>query len=89
MINKNQVGLAVGLFLAIIHAVWSLLIAVIPTQFQSFLNWVFQLHSLVPYWNLTAFNLLNAIILVIVTFIMGYIFGWVFAWCHNLMHKKK
>jgi len=89
MIDKNKVGLTFGLFLAVVHAVWSLAVAVIPNELQSFLNWVFGLHALEPVFKLTSFNLVNAIILVILTFVIGYIFGWVFAFLHNLLHKKK
>lgn len=88
ILNKNKIGLVVGIFLAIVHIVWSLAVLIIPIQLQTFLNWIFVLHALQPYWVITAFNFVNAILLAVMTFIMGYIFGWVFAWCHNLMHKK-
>ncbi|MFA5019883.1 MAG: DUF5676 family membrane protein [Candidatus Pacearchaeota archaeon] len=87
--NKNKLGLAVGILFAIIHAVWALAVLIIPGALQSFLNWVFKLHSLEPIWIITSFNFLNAIFLVVVTFIIGFIIGWVFAWVHNLLHKKK
>ncbi len=86
--NKNKSGLIVGLFLALVHAVWAVIIAVIPAQMQSFLDWVFKLHFIEPVWKLTTFNFLNAIFLVIVTFIAGYIFGWVFVWVYKLIGKK-
>ena len=89
MIDKNKIGLAVGFFMALAHAVWSLCVAVIPSYLQTFLDWVFKLHAIEPVWILTAFNFMNAILLVIVTFIFGYIVGFVFAWLHNLVHKKK
>ncbi|MBS3088521.1 hypothetical protein J4402_01955 [Candidatus Pacearchaeota archaeon] len=88
MIDKNKCGLALGLFFAIVHAVWALAVAIIPGSLQSFLDWIFALHFVAPVWSLTAFNFVNAILLVIVTFITGYILGWVFAWAHNLCHKK-
>ena len=88
MIDKNKVGLTLGLFFAIVHAVWALSVAVIPNILQSKLDWIFNLHFIEPVWKLTAFNFVNAIILVVVTFIVGYILGWVFAWAHNLFHKK-
>jgi len=89
MLDKNKIGLALGLFLAVVHAVWALMVAIIPGPLQSSLNWIFVLHSLEPIWILTPFNFLNAILLVIVTFILGYIFGWVFAWVHKVVHKGK
>jgi len=86
--NKNKIGLALGFLLAIVHAVWSLAVLIIPSQLQAFLNWVFKLHALLPVYTITAFNIVNAILLVILTFVVGYILGWVFAWCHNRVHKK-
>ena len=88
MIDKNKTGLTLGLFLAVVHAVWALAVAVIPGPLQASLDWIFNIHFLEPIWKLTAFNLINAIFLVIITFVIGYIFGWVFAWLHNLHHKK-
>ena len=89
MLDKNKTGVSLGLFLALIHAVWALCVAIIPGTLQTFIDWIFKLHSIEPVWVLTSFNLLNAILLVIVTFVIGYVFGWVFAWAHNLLHKKK
>jgi len=86
--EKNKVGLVVGLFLAIVHAIWALTVAIIPNQLQSFLDWIFNIHFLVPVWKITEFNFMNAIFLVIMTFVIGFIVGWVFAWLHNLLHKK-
>ena len=87
-LNKNKIGLMVGAFFAIAHAVWALIVAVTPGTLQKFIDWVFDVHFLEPVWVLTTFNLLNAIFLVILTFVCGYIFGWVFAWIHNCVDKK-
>lgn len=75
----NKIGLAFGTFFAIIHAVWSILVATIPAGFQDFLDWVFMLHSLKPLYILTPFNLANGVVLIIITFVFGYAFGWCFA----------
>lgn len=87
MFNKNKIGLIVGLFFAVVHAIWAFFVAVMPSSLQSFLNWVFVLHSLHPYWIITAFNFLNALFLLVVTFIFGYLFGYLFAGIWNWMHK--
>ena len=86
--DKNKIGLIVGLFFAIVHAVWALMVAIIPSTLQSFLNWIFELHFILPIWILTAFNFVDALTLVIITFISGYIFGWVFAAVYNWFVKK-
>jgi hypothetical protein len=65
-----------GLVLAIVHAVWALTIALIPQTFQAFLNWIFDIHFLVPIYQLTDFNLVKAILLTVITFICGYVVTW-------------
>jgi hypothetical protein len=89
MLDRNKFGLTVGLFMAVIHAVWALTVAIIPGALQSFLDWIFNVHFLQPIWILTTFNFGKAILLVIITFVIGYILGWIFAWLHNFHHKKK
>jgi len=89
MLDKNKIGLALGLFMAVAHAVWALLVAIIPGPLQSSLNLIMDLHFIVPYWTIKSFDFFSAIGLVIVTFVLGYIFGWVFAWAHTVVHKNK
>ena len=88
MINKNQLGLTIGCLFAVIHAVWALIIAIMPATMQTFLDWIFELHFLKPVWIITSFNILNALFLIIVTFIFGWIFGWIFAALWNWAGKK-
>ena len=78
-LNKNKIGLALGTFIALMHAVWSLIVAVIPAQLQKFLDWVFVLHHIKPMYVLLPFNIANAALLVVLTFVVGYVFGYVFA----------
>ncbi len=87
-LNKNQIGLILGIFIALMHLIWAILVWIIPTYVQSFFNWIFELHAIEPIYNITTMTLLNAIMLVIMTFISGYIFGWVFAWVWNMRAKK-
>ena len=87
-INQNKAGLAAGAFIALVHAIWAIVIAIIPNQFQSFLDWIFKLHFISNGWQLTAFNFIDAILLVFITFIIGYIFGWVLAGVCNMVVKK-
>lgn len=84
----NKIGLIVGVFLAVIHLIWALLVLIIPAFLQSFLDWVFNIHFIKPVWVLTAFNLMDAIFLVVLTFIAGYIIGALFACIFNWLHKK-
>ena len=86
-LNKNRVGLILGTFFALIHALWAISIAIIPVTLQNFLNWIFKVHFLNPIWVITAFNFVDAILLVIITFICGYVFGWIFAAVWNTLKK--
>ncbi len=86
--SKNTLGLIVGSFLALFHAVWSLAVAIMPAALQSFMNWVLTIHHIsLPMTIITPFVLANAVMLVIFTFVMGYICGWVLGWLHELLSK--
>lgn len=88
MLDKNKTGLILGVFFAIVHAVWALAVAAIPVTLQNFLDWIFKVHFLQSVWILTSFNFLDAVMLVVITFVCGFVFGWVFAWVWNMIHKK-
>lgn len=77
--TKNTLGLVVGLFFAIVHAVWSVAVALVPGPLQTFINWVLALHHVSLVMVIMPFVLSNAITLVILTFVVGYIFGWLIA----------
>lgn len=86
--NKNKVGLVVGVFLAIMHAIWMLSIMIMPATIQTFMNWIFILHALEPILTITSIQIVNACLLVIVAFVAGYVYGWVFAALWNWIVKK-
>jgi len=88
-LNNNQIGLIAGIFFALMHAVWAFFVAVMPGLLQQFIDWIFVLHSIEPVWVITSFNLLNAILLIVLTFVIGYVLGWVFAAIWNWNKKSK
>jgi len=89
--NKNQLGLAFGGLFAIIHAVWSLLIA--TGYGQTVIDWIFGMHMISSGFAIMPFKLTNALILVIFTFVIGYVFGWLLAaiwnWAGSTCKPKK
>jgi hypothetical protein len=88
--SRNKIGLTLGLFLAIFHAIWSVFVAIIPMGVQNFMNWVLNLHHInIPFYIITPFMIGNAILLIVITFIFGYIFGWVVGLARDLVMKKK
>ena len=76
-LSNNKVGLIVGIFSALMHALWSVLVASVPGLLQQFLDWMYVLHSLKPIWVITSFDLMNSILLIALTFVTGYALGWV------------
>ncbi len=76
--NKNQVALAFGGIIALIHAIWVLAIAITPEGVKAFIDWILGLHFLAIPFTITPFAIGPAVTLVVMTFIYGYIIGWVF-----------
>jgi len=83
-LNKNQTGLAIGLFAALVHLVWLVAVAI---GVQKAVDWILLLHSIRLDLTLTNVVLLNAVLLIIIAFIGGYIVGWVFAAIYNWAGK--
>ncbi len=85
-LNRNQVGLTVGIFFAALHAIWALLIEL--NLGQSVIDWVFPLHFINSIYTVTDFSLANAAMLVIMAFATSYIMGWLFAALYNWVAIK-
>lgn len=83
----HKVGLVVGAFFGIVHAIWA---AVVALGFaQTFMNWIYSLHFLNNPFVVAPFDIGVAITLVIVTFIVGYILGQIFTSVWNYLLKQK
>ena len=85
-LNKNKVSLATGGFLGLVHALWSILVAL--GFAQPLLNFIYSLHFLNNPFSVSSFDLSKALLLVVVTFIVGYVAGWVFTTIWNMIIKK-
>lgn len=87
---KLKVGataLVFGTVVALMHAVWMLMVFL--GFGQTYLDWIFGLHLLSNPFTVLPFNFVSAVVLVIFTFVVGYVMGWVFAWIWNGLHKGK
>ena len=80
-LNQKQVALTLGTFLALMHLVWAILVAVGVAQ--SLVNWSIGLHMMSFQFTVGAFSLVSAIELIVVAFIIGSIVGFVFATIWN------
>jgi hypothetical protein len=85
-INKNKTGIVVGLLIGLWHLTWSLLVAFGVAQ--AVINWIFRLHFIQPPYTITAFNLVTAVTLIVVTSIIGFVMGWLFGAIWNWLHSS-
>jgi hypothetical protein len=84
-LNPQKVALAVGGFIAAVHLVWSVIVAL--GWGQGLVSFIFKLHMIAPAPIVGAFSIGNAVGLIIVTGIVGSIAGFVFATIWNKVHK--
>lgn len=87
-LEAKKTGLVFGCFLALFHLVWSIAILITQTGVQGFIDWILGLHRITMPFTILPFNLMSAILLVVVTFVVGYIMGYVFAALWNWQVKK-
>lgn len=76
-----RTGLIFGLFLALFHAAWAVLVML--GWAQSFLNFVFWVHFIAPPYRVEAFEAGRAAILVGFVFATGAVMGWAIALLWN------
>ncbi len=84
-LNPSRVGLVAGSFLGLFHLGWSILVAVGIAQ--PLLDIIFKLHMIAPVYSVSDFNIVTAILLVVVTFVFGYIGGVVLGVLWNYLHR--
>jgi hypothetical protein len=72
--NPHSFGLVFGIFLAVWHALWSLLVW--TGAAQPLMDFTFRLHMITPPYKIATFHLGTAIGLVLVTAGVGYAMGW-------------
>ncbi|MBU0930117.1 MAG: hypothetical protein KJ623_03520 [Nanoarchaeota archaeon] len=84
-VNKNKLGLTLGIFFAGLHFLW--VIAVLAGIAQTFLDWIFPMHFLNNVYSVVNFSLGYALALVALAFVSGYIMGFVLAWLWNEIPK--
>ena len=72
-IHAHSLGLAFGVFLALWHTLWALLVWIGAAQ--RLLDYVFRLHMITPPYKVVAFNLGTAFALVLITASIGYVTG--------------
>lgn len=82
----HKIALVVGLFVAAMHAIWALAVAI--GIGQAYLDWIFPMHFLNSLYTVMTFNFLTAIFLVIIAFIASYASTWLFVCLWNVIKVK-
>ena len=84
-LNKHGVGLSLGIFMALVHLAWTVVVLVGGGQWV--LDMIFKAHYLNNPFVISGFSILRLVGLLVLTFVAGYVFGWVFAWVWNKYRK--
>jgi hypothetical protein len=87
MDNKLKLGLTLGIFFGAAHLLWA--ICILIGIAKPFMDWMLAMHFMVLPWTVLTFNVLHALILVVVTFVCGFIYGWLIGWVWSWFGKKR
>jgi hypothetical protein len=82
-VSIPKAGLALGVLMGGLHAVWAALVAL--GWAQRFLDFIFRLHFIDPPYHVGVFDLTTAAALVGVTFLLGLIGGGALAIVWNIV----
>ena len=85
-LSVKKTALVLGSFAALLHLIWSLLVAL--NLAQGLLNFRLEMHFINLPLIVTPFDPVNAALLVIIAFIGGAVIGTVFAMIWNNMPSK-
>ncbi len=85
-LSKAKTGLVLGLFFAVVHAVWAILVALGVAQ--GLIDWATNMHMLDNPYIVLDFSLGTAVGLVVMTFVIGCVLGWVFSALWNSLRKS-
>lgn len=84
--HPHSFGLVFGIFLAVWHALWALLVWLGAAQ--PLMDFIFRLHMITPPYKIDTFNLGTAAALVLVTAVIGYLMGWVAGFLWNRLGQR-
>lgn len=84
--SPHRLGLVLAMFIGGWHIIWSLL--VLLGWAQPLINFIFWLHFITPPYQVGAFVVWRAIVLIAVTTTVGYVFGRVIGAIWNWVHER-
>lgn len=86
-VQPGSVGLVFGLFMALVHAVWSTL--VFFGWAKGYMDWILGLHFVSNPYVMQPFAFSKAAILVAFAFVVGYVAGWISGIVWNWVMRGK
>lgn len=86
-LDKNTTGLILGTFAGLVHLLWAVIVGF--GFGQVLLDFIYSMHFLNNPFSVSSFDVVRAVMLVVVTFVVGYVGGWVFAAVWNTLLEKK
>jgi hypothetical protein len=84
-LNPIKTGLALGSMIALVHLVWSIIVAL--GWGQALVDFILWAHMVHVQYVVGPFDATACITLLIVTFLVGFLVGKVFAHIWNKVHK--
>lgn len=84
-LKASRVGLVLGLFIAGLHLLWSIIVAI--GWGQMLMNFISWFHMLSSQQQVAPFDLTAAFFMVLITFAVGYVIGWIFSTLWNKLYK--
>lgn len=86
-LNKNKVGLSLGLLSVFLHLLW--MITVYIKSVETLLSWFKSYHFISPTYTILKFDFKIAFLGLISAFLISYIIGWLFAFIYNKLNQGK
>lgn len=80
-------ALAIAIFVAVLHAVWALLVAF--GVGQAYLDWIFPMHFIGNVYNVMDFNIMTAALLIVIAFVASYVAAMIFFVIWKMLVKKR
>jgi hypothetical protein len=84
--NKIVVGVVFGIVGAVWHLFWSFLVWI--GWAQSFIDFIFTLHFIIPPFKIAAFDFITATLLITVVLILWFGLGIITAAVWNMVHRE-
>lgn len=86
-LNKNKVGLSLGILSLAGHGVWMIMIAI--GFAERILSWWKAYHFISPTYTLLEFNFFTSILGLVGAFVTAFVVGWAFAFIYNKLNGGK